>query len=231
MRVRASAGTGFKEPRFYEQFATGFVKGNPDLEPETSRSFEGGLELSRGASSLSATYFAQRFRNLIQYVGMPATANDPNYLNLAGARANGLEIEAAHARGPFSLRGTVTLFDTEVTDAGTGEDPLFQAGESLIRRPKRTASLSASYAGRSFGVSASANHVGERDDLNFTGFPATRVKLKAYTRLDVSAEAPFAQTGLKGTLKLENVLDADYQEAFNFPARGRMIFVGLRYTR
>ena len=231
MRVRASAGTGFKEPRFYEQFATGFVKGNPALQPETSRSFEAGMELSGRRSSLSATYFAQSFRNLIQYVGMPAAPTDPNYLNLAGAQANGLEIEGAHARGAFSLRGSLTLFDTRVTDAGTGEDPLFQAGESLIRRPGHTASLAASYAGRSFGVSASANHIGERDDLDFTGFPATRVQLEAYTRVDIMAEAPFARTGLKGTLKLENVLDAEYQEVFNFPARGRMIFVGLRYTR
>ena len=231
MRVRASAGTGFKEPRFYEQFATGFVRGNPALEPETSRSFEGGIEIHRGASSLSATYFAQTFRNLIQYVGMPATPTDPNYLNLAGARANGLEIEGAHALGAFSVRGSLTLFDTEVTDAGTGEDPLFQDGEALIRRPKHTASVAAGYAARNFTVSASANHVGERDDLNFSGFPATRVQLKAYTRVDASVEVPVARTGLKGTLKLENLLNADYQEVFNFPARGRMIFAGLRYTR
>src|SRR2546429_1631445 len=44
MRAIASVGTGFKEPSFYENFATGFVHGNPDLEPEHSLNWEAGLE-------------------------------------------------------------------------------------------------------------------------------------------------------------------------------------------
>jgi vitamin B12 transporter len=231
LRIRASAGTGFKEPRFYEQFATGFVRGNPDLQPETSRSLEAGVEWSRGRTSLSATWFAQRFRNLIQYVGMPAGPEDPNYLNLAGSRADGLELEAAHARGPLSLRAGLTLFDTEVTDGGTGEDPLFATGETLIRRPDFTASLSAGYTHRRFALAATANHVAERADLDFTSYPPNRVTLAAYTRVDLSANAPLGDSGLRATLKLENLLDAEYEEAFNFPSRGRVVFLGLRYAR
>src|SRR5436190_763622 len=39
-RLRASAGTGFKEPTFFENYAHGFTLGNPDLDPERSRSVE-----------------------------------------------------------------------------------------------------------------------------------------------------------------------------------------------
>lgn len=230
LRVRASAGTGLKEPRFYEQFATGFVKGNPALKPETSRSIEGGIELERGAAHLNATYFTQEFTDLIQYVGMPATQEDPNYLNLAGARSAGVELEAGYTWNALTLRAGATWFDTEVTDPGTGEDPLFQAGEKLIRRPDYVASLSAGYDARRFHLSASAQHVSERDDLSFADFPAARVTLNAYTRLDIAATVPVATSGLNATLKLENLLDAEYEEAHNFPARGRMIFVGLRYS-
>ncbi|MBI4421168.1 MAG: TonB-dependent receptor, partial [Gemmatimonadetes bacterium] len=33
-RIRGSLGSGFKEPTFFENFATGFVTGNPALKPE-----------------------------------------------------------------------------------------------------------------------------------------------------------------------------------------------------
>src|SRR2546426_503520 len=39
-RLRVSLGTAFKEPTFFENYATGFVKGNPSLKPEQSRSGE-----------------------------------------------------------------------------------------------------------------------------------------------------------------------------------------------
>lgn len=231
LRVRAAAGTGFKEPRFYEQFATGFVKGNPDLQPETSRSLEAGIELTRGATRLGATAFGQKFRNLIQYIGMPAHQDDPNYLNLAGASANGLELEGEHNRGPLGVRASLSFFDTEVTDQGTGDDPLFQAGRKLVRRPDYTASLTASWRTRRFGLAATAHHVSDREDLDFSAWPAARVVLDSYTRIDVSANAPLGRTGLRGTLKMENLLDTAFEEVHNFPARGRAIFVGLSFGR
>src|SRR3989442_5853676 len=43
-RAIASIGTGFKEPNFFETYATGFVRGNPDLQPEHSFTWEAGLE-------------------------------------------------------------------------------------------------------------------------------------------------------------------------------------------
>lgn len=230
LRLRASAGTAFKQPRFYEQFATGFVTGNPDLTPETSRSIESGIEAGRGHTRVQATYFTQRFRNLIQYVGAPPQGQ-PNYLNLAGADANGVELEATHALGHLSLRGAFTRFDTKVTDAGTGDDPLFAAGEKLIRRPDQVASLSATYTSRYATVSGTAHYVGERNDLNFAGFPATRVVMPSYTRVDVAGEVAVGRSGLKATLKLQNALNAHYEEIYNFPAPRRAVMIGVKYGR
>ena len=71
--VRAAFGTGFREPTFFENFAQGFVTGNPNLHPEHSRSWEAGLEQALGAGrfSLSGTYFNQRFRDLIDFTFSP----------------------------------------------------------------------------------------------------------------------------------------------------------------
>src|SRR5205823_2522286 len=58
-RAIASVGTGFKEPGFYENFATGFVRGNPDLTPEHSHNWEAGLEYAMPGRTVTAraTYF------------------------------------------------------------------------------------------------------------------------------------------------------------------------------
>src|SRR6185436_17123842 len=71
-RVRAAFGTGFKEPTFFENFARGFVFGNPDLRPEQTRSWEAGLEHRLGRVTLGVTYFDQQFRDLIEFTFTPA---------------------------------------------------------------------------------------------------------------------------------------------------------------
>src|SRR5205807_10420631 len=94
LRIRGSAGNAFKEPTFYENYAQGFVKGNPDLRPEQSRSWELGVERRLGPDVLvTLTYFAQHFRDMIDYVGTPPTPGGSNYLNVAAATACGAEVE------------------------------------------------------------------------------------------------------------------------------------------
>src|SRR3989441_4153067 len=82
-RAIGSVGTGFKEPSFYENFATGFVRGNPNLRPEHAVNLETGLEYRGLGRTLTAraTYFHQRFRDLIQYSGTPAGPDSVNYSN------------------------------------------------------------------------------------------------------------------------------------------------------
>ena len=231
LRVRASAGTGFKQPRFYEQFATGFVRGNPALAPERSLSFEGGAEFTAAAWRIGMTRFGQRFRDLIQYIGMPAHADDPNYLNLGAARANGWEIEAERSAGALTLRASYTRLHTRVTDAGVGDDPLFVAGSDLIRRPRHAAALATTYARSEWSISAIATYTGRRSDLDFRTYPFARVQLPSFTRVDLAAERALGRSDLRATLQVENAFNAAYQEAFNFPARGRVVFAGFRYVR
>ncbi|HSJ16059.1 MAG TPA: TonB-dependent receptor, partial [Longimicrobiales bacterium] len=131
----AAWGTGFKEPTFFETYATGFARGNPALTPERSRSGELGLRLTAGPLRLGATAFDQRFRNLIQYTAAPPSADAPNYFNVGAARARGLEADASVRGEHIQLAASYTLLDTEVLDHGFGTDPQFQAGATLLRRP------------------------------------------------------------------------------------------------
>src|SRR5438034_1418658 len=119
--VRAAFGTGFREPTFFENFAQGFVTGNPNLHPEHSRSWEAGLEqeLGTGRFSLSGTYFNQRFRDLIDFTFSPPSPGAPNYFNVAAADADGVEVatNAATSLG-VSVRVSYTYLRTRVTNPG-----------------------------------------------------------------------------------------------------------------
>ncbi|HEY8483280.1 MAG TPA: TonB-dependent receptor [Longimicrobiales bacterium] len=234
-RLRAAAGTAFKEPTFFENFAQGFAKGNPNLEPERSRSWELGVEqaLFDGRLSLAATYFDQRFRDLIQYTATPPQPDAPNYFNIAGADAAGVEAEARLLLTPgLTVAASYTRLSTEITDAGY--DASLQPGDRLLRRPTHTANLSLGYRLADRGsLDLALHYTGERDDLDFSEFPSRRVTLDAYTRLDLAfaydiLPARASRPGLTATLQVENAFDASYQEVANFPARGRTIFVGAR---
>src|SRR4029079_7875243 len=87
-RLRASAGTAFKEPSFLEVFNTAFTKGNADLRPERSFGWEIGADASPARwLTVSATALDQRFRDMIQYKEQPFGSAALNYFNVARATA------------------------------------------------------------------------------------------------------------------------------------------------
>ena len=231
-RLRAAVGTAFKEPGFLDTYGTGFVTGNPALRPERSRSWDVGLEQQVGARLwLSATWFDQRFRDLIQYTFAPPTPTSPNYYNIAAAKASGLELEARAAPLPaLALTARYTYSHTASADSGF-DGATFAQGRRLIRRPTQSASLDVAYRLRERGSAAlTAQYVGDRDDEDFSTFPGTRVTLASYLRVDLFGEWVLLARGarrLAATLKVENLFDTRYEQVLHFPARRRGLFVGL----
>src|SRR5688572_32381933 len=55
-RVRATAGTAFREPTFAENYSVGFFPGNPDLQPERTRSVDGGIDQDRKSTRLNSSH-------------------------------------------------------------------------------------------------------------------------------------------------------------------------------
>jgi vitamin B12 transporter len=231
-RAIASVGTGFKEPSFYQNFATGFVHGNPDLRPEHSFSWETGLEqrVSGGGATLRVTYFDQRFRDLIDYNGADTLTN---YFNVPGADARGIEVTGDALVGTsVQVLAGYTLLHTEVTEAGsaTGPTALFLAGQALIRRPKHSATLGLSYRLRERGsLVLTTLYTGERVDIDYRTFK--RDTLRAFARVDVAAKLDLLSPqggapGLALSARIENLFDRAYEEVKNFPARRRTLLFG-----
>ena len=96
-RIRASINTAFNAPAFSQIRPTLYTTGSPGLKPERSRSWEVGLEQSllQGTGHFAASYFDQRFSDLIQYVAGGPPAFLGSYANLTEARSSGYEFELA----------------------------------------------------------------------------------------------------------------------------------------
>src|SRR5207247_529272 len=92
-RLRVSAGNGFREPSFFENYASGFAVGNPDLKPEHSRSGEIGIEQGFAAGRVAAagTVFDQRFLEMLDYnsAGGAGTSDLPGSARLRVSAGNG----------------------------------------------------------------------------------------------------------------------------------------------
>jgi vitamin B12 transporter len=233
-RLRAAIGRAFREPTFAESFGSGFGdRGNPDLVPERSRGWEVGADQRLGASlRLGATWFDQRFHDMIQYTFVSAGPDDPNYFNVGAARARGLELSTEIATGALLLGASYTRLFTDVLDPGLASDASFVEGETLLRRPGHTAAATARYQIQGGSLGLTLRRVGERDDLDFgAGFPAPRITLPAHTTVDLAAERRLPGSGAASwdlILRAENLLDARYEAIRGFPAPGRLVSLGLR---
>jgi len=123
-----------------------------------------------------------------------------------------------------------------VRDAGFDEGPgaAFVEGERLLRRPTHTLSI---FIGQHIAsrarVTGVLRFVGDRDDRNFSAYPAEPIVLPSYVTIDVAGEVTVWQgrTGrprFDATARVSNLLDEDYQEVFGFLTAGRTVTVGVR---
>ncbi|MEM7687995.1 MAG: TonB-dependent receptor [Pseudomonadota bacterium] len=213
-RLRASVGTGIKNPTLNELFGffDGAFVGNPDLEPEESTSWEVGVDQSilDGRVTLSATYFNADLDNeifpvfdFVTFVSSPANRTTQS-------TQQGVEVALAADLGSgFTFNGAYSFLDAE-------ED-----GVEEIRRPDHLASavLNWSAPRDKASVNLAVRYNGEALDSNFATFPASIETLEAYTLVNLNARVQLAQ-GLNLFGRIENLLDEDYEPVFSFLSPG-----------
>lgn len=235
VKARGSISTAFNAPAFNQLHPTLFTVGSPNLKPEKIRSAEIGLttDFRPDLIRISATYFNQRFTDLIQFVSGPPPDFKGSFDNLTAASSNGFETEftlmpLANLRASASY----TIVRPRVTKVDPDYEGGAQPGDALVRRPTHSGSLTLLYGrSASLNLGTSITYVGKRPDFDFSQFPSPHVTLPAYARVDLSAEVPvFARGpgGLTLTGRVENLFDKHYEDVLNFAAPGRTILLGAR---
>ena len=222
-RIRAAAGSGLKNPGFFELF--GFVDGrfigNEDLEPEKSTSWEVGFDqdFASGAARLSATYFNATLDDEIfttfpapDFVATPANA-------ATQSDRQGIELALAAQIAPrWSVDAAYTYLDAE------------QDGVEEVRRPDHVASAAVTWTAPGDAASATlvVRHNGEAQDLAFTdpSFVPVRVVLDDYTLLNLNGRMLVAD-GLELFARGENLLDQRFEQVFSFVSPGRRAVIGV----
>lgn len=206
-RLHASFGTGFRVPTFNELFFPG--AGNTGLDPESSEGWDAGVEqtLLNGRLRLDLTGFENRFEDLIVFdLGTFAFAN------VARAESRGVEGTVAAAPAErWDLAASWTWNETE--DLATGEP--------LPRRPEHRGTLVVT-ARPTERLRATATVLTVADRIDSDGAP-----MDDYERLDLAAEYRLGRS-LRPYVRIENLLDEDYEEINGFTTPGRTVLVGLR---
>ncbi len=220
-KLRASAGTGVKNPTFTELFGffPGSFNGNPDLIPEKSQSWEIGYDHSFGNLQASVTYFDAELEDEIVTRFNPDFTSSPANLTEDSTRS-GVEFSVDWAvSNNVNIIGTLSNISAEDN-----------SGEDEIRRPETTGSIAANWQSSQkdgFRIGVAADYVGSQDDFNFGAFPAERVTLNDYVLLSASAEYPISDR-VSVTLRGENLLDERVQDLFSFNSTGAGVFVGFK---
>jgi vitamin B12 transporter len=158
--LRFTYATGFKEPALDETFASlPYYIANPALQPERNRSFEAGFQQNLLANRyvLTGTYFNNLFTNQIEF------ATDPNnylgqFFNVNKSLAHGAEVTVqSKLASRLVLNTAYTYTSSEILQAPLCTpanfcDPLYDAGNPLLRRPKHSATALLTYLGQKWGA-------------------------------------------------------------------------------
>jgi vitamin B12 transporter len=217
LRFRGGYGEGFRAPSLGDLYFPGF--GNPDLEPETTESWEAGAEWrspggagagETGRWGLSLVGFSTDFDSLIVF---DFVSSRPE--NVGRARSRGVEAALIYERPAVAARLSATWQDAESLPGGT----------PLLRRPDESAEavvtwrpLLLSGGSRDWTFNAAGRYVGERADFGRD--------LPSHVVLDLAASYRWTEH-LAPRLRLENALDEEYEEVAGFPAPERTWVLGL----
>ncbi len=228
--LRASAGTGIKEPSFFQSFGVSFfAQGNPDLKPERSRTFDLGIEqrLLGGRLRAEATAFHHDYLDQVAYHVVDPMTFQGSYVNLGHTRARGVELSAEAAPAAWLwLSAAYTYLDGRILVSTDAFDPVIAVGRPLLRRPKHQAAFGARFTRGRLGLGANVVVVGRRADSDFAGLGL--LMNDGYVRLDGRARVRLGR-GLEAFVAGENLLDRRYQEVLGYPALSRVVRAGLRF--
>ena len=205
-KIGLSRGSSFRSPVSSELYGFG---GNIFLEPEINSSSEINIKRIRENSRLNISVFKNNVTNLIDF-----DYQDYVLKNITQATNEGLEIR-------YKLLGN----DWDVNFTFRAQDPKDNQGEQLLRRSKKSASISLTKNINGFATSLNFSAFGKRKDFG-------DIRLPGYGLSNLSTSWVINKK-LKFSLKLENVFDKDYFTAATSNAfylnQGRSVWMRLNY--
>ncbi len=237
LKLRGQYAQGFMMPSA-DQMAADFtnfgsrVVGNPDLDPEKSSTYEGGLDFTGNGIQAALTYFHTDFEDKI--ITNSLADGSQTWKNLGDATLSGFETELSYDLGmamdwSWEVRPYLNLtILTTYEDDTTGEDLQYISGSNYS-----TGLLINNSDGFfcRFNVAYSGSQ--EVKDWESGDYPAPVVTLSSTTVADLTTSWKFYENDRLGAFTLRgeirNLFDKDYAYVKGYPMPGRNLFAGLRW--
>jgi vitamin B12 transporter len=236
LKLRGSFAEGFRMPSERElaanitRWGTTYI-GNPDLKPESSDTWEVGMDLAWKGFNASLTWFSTDYKDMIQTEAIATSTY--TYRNIGSATVSGIEAELSKV---FKLDGSSWTLEPyagythllKYSDNTSGDDLLFtpqwNASTGLKVRDGRgfNGAFNLAYSGKTL---VQNYETGSGEVVPKGGF--------AVANLSASRKFPFGDKGITGpgiTVKAEinNLFDRDYQYVKGYPMPGRTFVFGLK---
>lgn len=220
-KIRSSYGTAFQAPSIYELYSNStFAKGSPGLKPEKSRGWDIGVDqyLLDRRVTLSATYFQNNIRDLIDFVSTSQVTGF--YQNRDTAETDGIELAAQLTfYREWKTRISYTYTDSTYTDSGVTRR------RDEIPRNHLNLDTSNLFFGK-WLVGAGVSFLGGRVDTDYSTAQPTQINLgdywtaRIYSRYNVNDHfAIFA--------RIENVTDSHHEDVLGYPALPIGVYGGI----
>jgi len=236
-KLRVQYAQGFMMPSA-DQLAADYtsfgsrVIGNPDLDPEKSSTYEGGLDYADNGLQVALTYFYTDFEDKI--VTDYAVDGTMTGKNLGNATLSGFETGLSYDLGmPLGWNWEVRPYLnmtilTRYEDDTTGEDLQYVSGTNY-------ATGLAVGNGDGFFCRFNVTYTGSQDvqDWQAGQYPTPTAKLSSSTVADLAVSWRLQENETWGAMtlrgELRNLFDKDYAYVKGYPMPGRNFFLGLRW--
>ncbi len=235
IRLTAGYGSAFKAPTFNDLYypeenfpaytpggPTSSYSGNPDLEAETSKSFDFGVNGNWQAHKWSVNYFNTRIENLIEYISeydQNANNYDGTMKNISDAKIKGIELTYQTRLYSWNIQTNYSWLDPKNNDTN----------KLLPNRSQHLFNLQLDKNIGKFNYGASVHAASERY-IDTT----ERYKLAGYATLNLRIDYHLNKSwSING--KVDNLFDTEYATNARFAlsqkyiAQGRSAFISLQY--
>ncbi len=244
VKFRASYGEGFQMPQAEQLAADYYITnwmgtnryiGNPDLDPEKSRTIDGGIEVNVDRFASSFTVFTTDYEDFIQRVEI--APNEFSWVNRDEATVTGIEgelsyvipVEIACCKFYFEPYASGTYLTDYIAkyDDGTPDEVIKYIPEWNLSTGIRIRDE------RGFSGMFNLAYFGETEVQDWSTWPATEVTKGSFCVASMSLAKKFTVGKTEPTAftvkgSVENLFDRDFEYVLGYPMPGRSYTLGLR---
>ncbi len=205
------------------------TKGNPDLDPETSWTWDGGIGVHHATYGIDGdlTFYVTEVNDKIT---RKTVGNITTYTNSADASIAGMEFKLGWNVGKFlDLGRNVKLFVNGERIFHSREDIPGQGESDIHNVAHWKVNYGIDYEDGIFNGRLLARYVGKRKDSDWysPGYPV--ITYDSFTVVDLALGLNITDNHHL-TLKINNIFDEYYFEKPEFPLAGRAWYLSYQYT-